>query len=171
MAQGTATTPGTDFKIVVVGDGAVGKTCLCKVYTTRSFPVDYSPTVFDEHTTNMALPGGTVLWWGVALHCTALHCTALHCTALHCTVEGRGVALSPTGAPGQHLGHGRTGGIREPAHVGPSLITHFMSVMMQSTRRPLKMTQSNTNSDIEWPNNKRPPARVRNTLKHLKQSF
>ncbi|KAI8925320.1 transforming protein RhoA, partial [Entophlyctis helioformis] len=47
-------------KIVVLGDGAIGKTCLLAYFSTGVFPEKYVPTVFENVMFNLEVEGRPV---------------------------------------------------------------------------------------------------------------
>lgn len=53
-------------KLVIVGDGACGKTCLLIVFSKDQFPEVYVPTVFENYVADIEVDGKQVMynWWG-----------------------------------------------------------------------------------------------------------
>ena len=52
-------------KLVVVGDGECGKTCLLIVFTKDEFPEEYVPTIFETYVADIEVdsrPMELVLW-------------------------------------------------------------------------------------------------------------
>ena len=47
-------------KLVIVGDGACGKTCLLIVFSKDQFPEVYVPTVFENYVADIAVDGKQV---------------------------------------------------------------------------------------------------------------
>lgn len=50
-----------NMKVVVVGDGGCGKTCLLVSYAQQKFPEIYVPTIFENYVTSVQAPNGKVI--------------------------------------------------------------------------------------------------------------
>ena len=58
-------------KLVIVGDGACGKTCLLIVFSKDEFPEEYVPTVFENYVSDIEVDGKQVKR---RMHKSALQC-------------------------------------------------------------------------------------------------
>lgn len=59
---------GDEKKIVIMGDGGVGKSCLVNVFVGNAFPDDYDATIFDKYRACITVDGKSI---NVELHDTA----------------------------------------------------------------------------------------------------
>ena len=50
-------------KLVIVGDGACGKTCLLIVFSKDQFPEVYVPTVFENYVADIEVDGKQVYYF------------------------------------------------------------------------------------------------------------
>ena len=57
MDEETKTVSSKSAKFVIIGDGSVGKTCVCHVYANKKFPAEYMPTVFENHNSKHVYEG------------------------------------------------------------------------------------------------------------------
>eukprot|EP00792_Barthelona_sp_PAP020_P007250 TRINITY_DN3131_c1_g3_i2.p1 TRINITY_DN3131_c1_g3~~TRINITY_DN3131_c1_g3_i2.p1 ORF type:complete len:199 (-),score=58.07 TRINITY_DN3131_c1_g3_i2:62-658(-) len=55
--QNNTSETANQLKLVVVGDGAVGKTCLLHMYANNQFPERYDATIFDNYVTKVEVDG------------------------------------------------------------------------------------------------------------------
>ena len=66
----------TPKKLVIIGDGACGKTSLLMVYTGGKFPTEYTPTVFEVTNKEVGISSQEyrvcftfyikwIFWWGI----------------------------------------------------------------------------------------------------------
>lgn len=61
-------------KLVIVGDGACGKTCLLIVFSKDQFPEVYVPTVFENYVADIEVDGKQV----IKCNRTWFHISSIH---------------------------------------------------------------------------------------------
>ena len=61
-------------KLVIVGDGACGKTCLLIVFSKDQFPEVYVPTVFENYVADIEVDGKQVCTNNIFLGSRANEC-------------------------------------------------------------------------------------------------
>lgn len=61
-------------KLVIVGDGACGKTCLLIVFSKDQFPEVYVPTVFENYIADIEVDGKQVSYPKIVLYTVLLPC-------------------------------------------------------------------------------------------------
>ncbi len=67
-------------KLVIVGDGACGKTCLLIVFSKDQFPEVYVPTVFENYIADIEVDGKQVCTFDTQVNSLKMFCV---CHRLH----------------------------------------------------------------------------------------
>lgn len=74
MCSGSAAMAAIRKKLVIVGDGACGKTCLLIVFSKDQFPEVYVPTVFENYVADIEVDSKQVLlllFYSISWHVTS----------------------------------------------------------------------------------------------------
>ena len=74
-------------KLVIVGDGACGKTCLLIVFSKDQFPEVYVPTVFENYVADIEVDGKQVCIFESDMSSSTTCCTCSYHVSVYAYVQ------------------------------------------------------------------------------------